>query len=262
LFSGIKFRLAIFLFSCQKDKPQQIFTTGYLKWYAEERDYLFVSKLLYTSVFSKVNDAIPKIADILHSSVISKLAELKSHRCRLTFYKGEHKVYYHDAPINWIRAHTSIPFFTSERDGDKSSAHLKSIDFSTKKLADSAFSVICSNLFFIWYVTTSSCYNLNKREVDSFPIDLGNEELTKALESLQNRLEVDFIKNSKRRVYIYKTTGRVEYDEFYPHKSKPIIDKIDRILAQHYGFTDEELDFIINYDIKYRMGKDDGGGDD
>lgn len=30
---------------------------------------------------------------------------------------------------------------------------------------------------------------------------------------------------------------------------------IDRILAQHYGFTDEELDFIINYDIKYRMGR-------
>ena len=26
-------------------------------------------------------------------------------------------------------------------------------------------------------------------------------------------------------------------------------------LAEHYGFTDEELDFIINYDIKYRMGR-------
>jgi hypothetical protein len=25
-----------------------------------------------------------------------------------------------------------------------------------------------------------------------------------------------------------------------------------------YGFTDEELDFIINYDIKYRMGRDGG----
>jgi hypothetical protein len=31
-------------------------------------------------------------------------------------------------------------------------------------------------------------------------------------------------------------------------------DEIDRVLAAHYGFTDEELDFIINYDIKYRMG--------
>jgi hypothetical protein len=27
-------------------------------------------------------------------------------------------------------------------------------------------------------------------------------------------------------------------------------------LPAHYGFTDEELDFIINYDIKYRMGRD------
>ena len=32
----------------------------------------------------------------------------------------------------------------------------------------------------------------------------------------------------------------------------------DRVLAQHYGFSDEELDFIINYDIKYRMGRDTG----
>ena len=38
--------------------------------------------------------------------------------------------------------------------------------------------------------------------------------------------------------------------------SKPIIDEIDRVLAEHYGFTDEELDFIINYDIKYRMGRE------
>ena len=46
--------------------------------------------------------------------------------------------------------------------------------------------------------------------------------------------------------------------------SKPIIDEIDRVLARHYGFTDEELDFIINYDIKYRMGQDsdDGAQDD
>lgn len=29
-------------------------------------------------------------------------------------------------------------------------------------------------------------------------------------------------------------------------------------LAEHYGFTPEELDFIINYDIKYRMGADEG----
>ena len=41
---------------------------------------------------------------------------------------------------------------------------------------------------------------------------------------------------------------------FYRQRvAKPIIDEIDRVLAEHYGFTEEELAFIINYDIKYRM---------
>ncbi|MDO8367215.1 MAG: hypothetical protein Q7T20_10485 [Saprospiraceae bacterium] len=35
-------------------------------------------------------------------------------------------------------------------------------------------------------------------------------------------------------------------------------DAIDTVLAAHYGFTEEELDFIINYDIKYRMGRGSG----
>jgi len=40
------------------------------------------------------------------------------------------------------------------------------------------------------------------------------------------------------------------------------IDEIDRVLARHYGFTEEELDFIIHYDIKYRMGRDAGSSDE
>jgi hypothetical protein len=37
---------------------------------------------------------------------------------------------------------------------------------------------------------------------------------------------------------------------------EPLQDEIDRVLAQHYGFTEAELDFIIHYDIKYRLGRD------
>jgi hypothetical protein len=43
-------------------------------------------------------------------------------------------------------------------------------------------------------------------------------------------------------------------------KSKSIIDEIDCVIAKHYGFSTEQLDFILNYDIKNRMGK--GSGDD
>ena len=68
--------------------------------------------------------------------------------------------------------------------------------------------------------------------------------------------------SKKRKSTQYKTTGSVEYDEYYPRLSKPIIDEIDRVLAKHYNFTEEELDYIINYDIKYRMGKELEGNED
>lgn len=43
---------------------------------------------------------------------------------------------------------------------------------------------------------------------------------------------------------------------------KPIIDEIDTLLAKHYGFSEQELDFIASYDIKYRMGRDVEGDDE
>jgi len=54
----------------------------------------------------------------------------------------------------------------------------------------------------------------------------------------------------------------VVYQEFYPRFSKHVIDSIDHILAKHLGLDDDEHDFIINYDIKYRMGNNDYGEED
>ena len=35
----------------------------------------------------------------------------------------------------------------------------------------------------------------------------------------------------------------------------PIPEKTAPVAAGHYGFTEEELDFILNHDIKYRLGR-------
>lgn len=59
---------------------------------------------------------------------------------------------------------------------------------------------------------------------------------------------------SKMVTIRYKKYGTLQIQATYPRYSKAVIDEIDRVLAQHYGFTDEELEFIINYDIKYRLG--------
>ena len=47
-----------------------------------------------------------------------------------------------------------------------------------------------------------------------------------------------------------------------PKRSKNIIDLVDAMLAEHFGFFAEDLDFIVNYDIKYRMGQSVESDDD
>lgn len=56
--------------------------------------------------------------------------------------------------------------------------------------------------------------------------------------------------------YIQSKSQTTYFETFNPALSKEIIVEIDTVLSEHYGFSEEELDFIINYDIKYRMGKE------
>lgn len=136
---------------------------------------------------------------------------------------------------------------------------MKTCCFDTEDKQKAANCIICSSLFFVWWITNSDCYHLNNPELINFKYKYKPNPI---LSQLANKLKKDMLAKSRRRVYVYKATGRVEYDEFYMKLSKPIIDEIDKVLARHYGFTEEELDFIINYDIKYRMGDELSGDAD
>ena len=62
--------------------------------------------------------------------------------------------------------------------------------------------------------------------------------------------------NSTMLVREQKSTGRTETKSFKIQKCKPTIDEIDRLIAPFYGLSGAELDFIIHYDLKFRLGSD------
>jgi hypothetical protein len=98
----------------------------------------------------------------------------------------------------------------------------------------------------------------------TFPIDFAalSRETMNAMKRFGTSHEKSLNANSVRRRIKYRATGWIEYDEFYPRLSKDIADEIDGILAKCYGFTTEELDFIVNFDIKYRMGQEEEAVDE
>jgi len=67
----------------------------------------------------------------------------------------------------------------------------------------------------------------------------------------------DFNHHSRFLTNSYKKYGDLTIQSFQPRLSKPVIDEIYRAIAPHYQLSPEELDFIISFDYKYRMGQDD-----
>ena len=258
LFEGVKLRLSILLTNPKNYKPtSKIYTTGYLRWYAEERKYLF-RKINYEEVNeSLIIDAFPKISTDIERQIIAKL-KLRNHVIDqfISKSKSNYYLFYHNAPVFFIRSMDFIPYYESETSSEPNSNHFKRIYVKSKKLGAVLIAILNSSTFYFWFTNYSANRDLTVFDINNFPVFVNendSENKYKLLGGYVNELMKDLKKNSIIREYNY-STGKVRYQEFYMRKSKPIIDEIDRVLAKHYGFTDEELDFIINYDIKYRMG--------
>ena len=91
--------------------------------------------------------------------------------------------------------------------------------------------------------------------IQNFPM-LGILCIDEQLLFLVRHLEEDIHKRAFYSTRNTKTGDRIEIEEYRVACSKPIIDEIDGVLARYYDFTEEELNFILYYDRKYRIGRD------
>ena len=112
-------------------------------------------------------------------------------------------------------------------------------------------------------MTRYDLFNLKDYMIFSFRYNYPeNAAIEKDLIRLGEALQTSLLKSAVKYVIHSKTRGDQETFKYLNSKSKPILDEIDTVLAGHYGFTAEELDFILNYDIKYRMGRGAENGDE
>lgn len=128
----------------------------------------------------------------------------------------------------------------------------------TQRMASLYLAILNSSLFYFFWKSMTDARHVYPSDIAMFPIALPVESaIMDELEVLITGLMTCMVQNSERIIY-----GKAEVEQFRVAPCKPILDEIDRVLARHYGFTAEELDFILNYDIKYRMGDALGGEDE
>lgn len=254
LFDNVNRALTIFTVT-PSNKKGQTFTTNYQKWTSDSREGL-ISKVNYIEVQQQRSDFwMPKIGDCIESSLLNKCLSISTSLKKFTA-NSDYRVYYRtDGGLYWKVFTKAAEFKVNNVVGH--STRETWFTLSKRETIESIIAILSSNTFWWWYTVTSNCRHLNPYDVQNFPIP-NLALLDEKLLSLGSEYVEDLQKNSTMLVRNQKQTGITETQSFKIQKSKPIIDEIDRVLAKHYGFSPEELDFIINYDIKYRMGKDDG----
>jgi hypothetical protein len=257
LFDGVDKRLTIFI---KNNEPiEKCFITKYFRWVSEERDNLF-SYFSYQNVRQDyfTISGYPKISSKIEQAILDRLKKQSKSLSHFIVRTSSHKIRYTRKLQYFIQFFEKPPIIYDAKRHVIEPTELKDITVGSEIEKNTLISVLNSNLFFWFFITFSDCRNVNSREILKFPIDLTkmNDDLKKQLTKFAKSLMKDLDKNS---VFLHrndKRAGLLEIQSFQPRASKLIIDEIDTLLAKHYGFTDEELDFIINYDIKYRMGKE------
>lgn len=251
---------ALTIFVAMGGAKQHTWSTGYRKWTSDNRDGLF-DIVSYLQVDRKRPAWwIPKCSFAIEALILNKMLtkELSPIRYFIT-EAGVGKVFYRVGGGLYWKVFTDFAprFVLNGKEGHSSRETW--IDVRTKEDAKRIVGVLSSNLFWWWYTVTSNVRDLNPSDILNFRLPetiMTDNSILEVSEQYQN----DICQNSTMLVRLQKKTGKTETQSFTISKSKPIIDKIDELLAKHYGFTEEELDFIINYDIKYRMGDELNGG--
>jgi hypothetical protein len=257
LFDGLEhIRLAIVLLEKSNNKEHSIHTTKYYRWQTVERPHLF-AQLVYgqATKFVTVN-TISKISNDFEYSILSKILNQSKTLEHYARPIGAHKIYYTRKLSSFVQILDFVPKIYDAKGKEREPSELKDVTFETETERDIFLALLNSSLFY-WLITIQSdCRNLNKREIYSPKLDVEKvtPDVAKTLGKLSKKLMKELQQTSQLLEMTYQGLGKMRIQCTYPKLSKSIIDEIDRALARHYGLSDEELDFIINYDVKYRMG--------
>ncbi len=239
-------RLCIHIAAATPAGQEALYSSRYHHWNANERKSLFQLLRYEGSFLYPELNRIPQVGSPEALSILTKLRARQQKPISSYYSRTGSLLHYHRSPRYWIRAMDFEQYFKSATKA-KSVHHFRDLHFVSPAIGKVAGSIINSTLFFFWFVSVGNGRNITGSDVEKFPVGDISKNLIKTLEPQFDALMNDLKKNS-----FVRTRKDCEFQEFNPKLSKPIVDKIDTSLATLYDFTSEELDFLINYDIKYR----------
>ena len=253
LFEGVAQRLCIVL-AGPRASGSVLRTGGYRRWAAAERPALIPTTRYVTVEIPRGDAPIPKFGSSIESAIRAKLG---SGSIEALCQRGADPIYVHRIVRYFVKGLDFVPLFIDSNGRRGRSEDYKPFSFQSD-VQPFMVALLNSSLFYWFWRTHSDGFHCGYGDVFRFPNNRIRAGAGKEFAELAGRLMDDLRATSAERT-ISTRGGPIVYQEFYPKSTKPLLDEIDTALAEHFYLDSAELDFIINYDMKYRIGSDEEG---
>jgi len=253
LFENVK--TSINIFHLKKDYCNKIFTTSYRRFYGYERKQLFTNNNYYLLQDYKLilGYTIPKISSLIEEKILQIIFDngvpLRDY---VSSTKDGNLLYYRSAGNPYYRLAFDYPPVIEVNGSTVYSTSLKNIIFEKKYSQYILLTTFFTSLYYWFWTVYSDCYNFHPKDLFRFTLDL--EHLSKfesEFKEIYLKIKSDLNSNGEDVVY-NKRNGVTKYKLFRARKSKSAFDEADVFLGKKLGFSDDMIDFLINYDLKYR----------
>ena len=187
---------------------------------------------------------IPKIGTEIERSILCKILDARNTPLGVLKRPSGKRIYYRAAGGRYFKVVT-------DKSTESSAEKFLSFD---RTIAMPIGCLLSSSLSFWFYQIFSDNLNWKTYEIESFKMP----PLSNADKDSLTELYKKYLADINAHLNIRRTTGESTYkvDKFKEYKigySKKIIDEIDDFIGPLYGLTKEEIEFIKNYEIEFRM---------
>ena len=235
---------SILLFTKTGKGCRHVFSTKMYRRNADKFNLQYlVNHLQFTDVKTyMLYGRIPKIGSEVEKSILNKI---NSHKRLSAFYDSKGTpIYYRTTGGRYFKVVTNYPTGSTKE---------KPLFFN-KRFANAIGCVLSSSLSFWFYQIYSNNLDWKTYEIENFTLPFLSDKNIVDLEKLYKKYLDDIEINANVRL----STGESKYlvDSFKEYKivrSKSIIDEIDDYIGPLYGLTQDEINFIKNYEIEFRM---------
>ena len=243
VFENAVVNTSILLFQKTETPCQHLYSTKMHRRGNEFDLQKLIDNLNFSNVYGyTMIGRIPKIGCEMEKDILIKIFNNTPIR---TLYddKGD-PIYYRTTGGRYFKVVTNYPTGSTKE---------KPLYFQ-KRLSNAIGCILSSSLAFWFYQIYSNNLDWKTYEIENFTIPQLTTENIEYLDKLYSR----YLTGIEAKANVRTTSGESTYnvDSFKEYKivrSKGIIDEIDDYICPLYGLTQEETDFIKNYELEFRL---------